>query len=69
MASEDPLFDRYVPMAYTALWPLQLLELTRAQTIKILLLVLLLLLVLSREMSLIVVIDIPLPNESNALHC
>jgi hypothetical protein len=22
MASEDPLFDRYVPMAYTALWPL-----------------------------------------------
>jgi hypothetical protein len=36
MASEDPLFDRYVPMAYTALWPLQLLELTRAQTIKIL---------------------------------
>jgi hypothetical protein len=68
MASEDPLFNRYVPMAYTALWPLQLLELTRAQTIKILLLVLLLL-VLFREMSLIVVIDIPLPNKSNALHC
>jgi hypothetical protein len=67
MASEDPLFDRYVPMAYTALWPLQLLELTRAQTIKILLLVLLLL-VLSHEMSLIVVINILLLNESNALH-
>jgi hypothetical protein len=30
MASEDPLFNRYVPKAYTALWPLQLLEFTRA---------------------------------------
>jgi hypothetical protein len=38
MASEDSFLDRYVPVVYTALWPLQLLELTRAQTIKILLL-------------------------------
>jgi hypothetical protein len=72
MASEGPLFDRYVPMAYTDLWPLQLLKLTRAQAIKILLLVLLLLLllllILSRKMSLIIVINILLSNEFNALH-
>jgi hypothetical protein len=67
MASEGPLFDRYVPMACTAQWPLQLLELTRAQATKILLLVLLLL-VLFCKMLLIIVIDILLLNESNALH-